>query len=1282
MVKKSLLWVYRAILSALWLTIIVLALSILALRYFILPNIENYKDRIAQDISRVAGQKITIGEIHASWNGMNPHLSLRQVAIYDTQDRLSLTLHEIETSLSWLSIPLLEPKLSSLLIQGPALSVRREADGTLLIAGMEMGGDGSTNPELANWVLRQSRIDIVNATVLWQDDMRQAPALTLNNVRLAIENPVWERLLDRHRFALQATPSAGSSHTIDLRGNLHGADVANLNSWHGTIYGRLDGTDISAWWHWVDMPIELSEGYGAARFWLEFGNGAANRLTSDVSLQQVRARVSKDTEEILLDTLSGRLIWTNHIDGESLQLAQIKLTTGNGLNLEGGNISIRERNINHQEIIEGTVKLDEIDLASINTFSGILPLPQDSAQRLAAIAPVGQLSQLEVSWKGTRKELSTYNARMHFQGLGIQAYGELPGFSGLGGTLVANEKQGNLSIDAHQATLDLKNVMRWPIPMEQLTGTVRWQQLDQGIDVRVNNLTVSSVHLAGSVNATYHHRTATPSSIELSGHFDRADARHALFYYPRILGKDTLHWLDHSIISGNVTNANVIIRGRVDQFPYVDPQQGLFKVTARLEDGVLDYADDWPSIEHLNLNLLFQGAKMELTADSGQILGNQIMSATAVIPVLDADDPILEVHGESEGSVMDGLRFVDSSPVLELVDGFTDNLQANGTGRLKLSLHIPLEDVDETRVKGSYQLIDVNMSSPAIPALSNINGQLEFTESSLTARSLATYIYGGPARLDISSGDNRLVSVRARGNMPASGLQQALGYDVSNVISGYSSWFSDIRIQPQQIDITIRSNLVGMAVDLPAPLGKSAADSMPLRIEKRQLSALRDQLDINVNNQINASILLSSSNGESILERGEIGINQLPEMPLQPGISVRGGLEQLDLDAWLEALAKLKSTNTAATSNALPIQKLALSIGTLDIFERRLNALKLDASPTTDGWQMQIQSKEMNGTARWIEQGNGKVLARLQNLTVPAKAPTATDNTSDEQTTPKSIEYPDLDITAENFILGQKELGRLELTASERNNAWYINQLKISNPDSILTAEGEWHNWRRHPNTQMNVLWEINDAGSTLTRYGYPKLIKGGSARLEGKLRWPNSPHEFNIEQLSGNFSLDARSGQILKIQPGVGRLFSVLTLQNLPRRLTFDFRDVLSSGFAFDKVTSSATIDQGVMHSDDFLLQGPAAKIEIKGETDLKKETQHLRVKVTPFISDSLSLAALAGGPAVAAATFVAQKLLKDPLNKFAADEYEITGTWDEPIEVKHDKSADEPTQSIPGQP
>ena len=184
-------------------------------------------------------------------------------------------------------------------------------------------------------------------------------------------------------------------------------------------------------------------------------------------------------------------------------------------------------------------------------------------------------------------------------------------------------------------------------------------------------------------------------------------------------------------------------------------------------------------------------------------------------------------------------------------------------------------------------------------------------------------------------------------------------------------------------------------------------------------------------------------------------------------------------------------------------------------------------------------------------------------------------------------------------------------------------------------------------------------------------------------MQWPGSPHEFETSGLDGNFKLDATKGQILKVQPGVGRLFGLLSLQSLPRRLSLDFRDLFSDGFAFDKISATANADNGILRSNDFMMTGPAAEARISGETNLKTETQRLNVKVRPHVSDSLSLAALAGGPIAGAAAFVAQKLLKDPLNKIISTEYLITGTWDKPIEVESEKDdAQKPSGRSPLSP
>jgi uncharacterized protein YhdP len=127
--------------------------------------------------------------------------------------------------------------------------------------------------------------------------------------------------------------------------------------------------------------------------------------------------------------------------------------------------------------------------------------------------------------------------------------------------------------------------------------------------------------------------------------------------------------------------------------------------------------------------------------------------------------------------------------------------------------------------------------------------------------------------------------------------------------------------------------------------------------------------------------------------------------------------------------------------------------------------------------------------------------------------------------------------------------------------------------------------------------------------------------------------------------------------------LLGILSLQALPRRITLDFRDIFSEGFAFDEIVGAVKINRGNATLDNFRIQGPAARVLMSGEVDLARETQKLRVRIAPHLSDTVSIAgALVGGPIAGVAAYLAQKVLKDPIDQMVSYEYDVTGKWAEP--------------------
>ena len=1296
MLKKTLRWVYRSIL---WLMVTMLAIILIAalvIQFWMMPNIGRYKNDIAAYATKAARQKIVIGNITADWQGINPHLTLSNIDIFDAQNRPALQLKKTDILISWLSLPLLEPHLTELAIHAPELTLRRTASGEIFVAGISMSGE--SKPGLPNWLLRQNRVAVDQAKIIWLDEKRNAPVLSLNNFNIEISSPLWRGLIENHKFTLSTMSSAGSSSPILVDGSFYGNDVSKTKEWDGYINLQLKNTDLAAFKAWIDYPIDIHTGIATTHVKAKFTDLELQSISSNVDVENLQLQTRAGVAPVRLRKLSGSLNWESlsefHLMGSAATPKGYKVSVDNLSASADNGLNLKELNADYSKMTAGeqvfNLQLASFNLADAHEYLELLPLPATLQQQIAAAAPHGTIENLVVNWQAANNVTTAYRINSKFDHLSIQAQEKIPGFNNLSGELKANQKSGQLQFNSLNSKLDLKGFLRWPVPVDSLNGKISWDIQDKATEIKVSGLNISNPHLSGTLNAKYVMDGIKGGHLDLSGKFDNGNAKYALHYYPIMLGEATLHWLDTSILAGRVNDVNLTVKGRLADFPFVDnknrpdPKLGLFRVTAKLSDVLLEYGTGWPVINNLGLNLLFEGKRMELNANNGSVLGNKIIKSKTTIAQLDADYPILNIDSEVTGPVSEGVNFVNKSPVLEVTQGFTEDLKTSGSGKLNLSLMIPMQNLDAAKYKGLYQITNGRMESSSIPVLSQINGVLDFTESSLAAKNIKANAFGSPLAFNLNSGKDKAIRVAARGRLSGDSLKQLLKDQnlgkVANYIGGNADWSGNILIQKPRINVSIRSDLTGIASRFPAPLDKAAGQPLALRVEKKQ-DANTDNILISLDNKISAKITRAAENGKLQFQQADIAFNASATDNIDPdrssknkGISLTGSLDYLDADAWRYVIKNISEKSSQQTP--LTVKRTALKINALDIFDRRINNLKIINIANKDGLQANIQSREISGDLHWIAQNSGKLIARLSNLTIPDSAPdrlsAIKDNNIDSSNTAKKEfiklqqDYPALDISADNFEFNKKNFGKLELIAYPQDENWNIQKFSLSTPESTISADGQWNNWIKSPNTLLNVNWDIKDLGKTLKRFGYPDTVKDGAGELKGKLGWPGSPTQFDTTRLNGDLEFEVRQGQILQVKPGVGRLLGLLSLQSLPRRLSLDFRDLFSNGFAFDKITATVKINQGLLRSDNFVMSGPAADVQMKGETNLQKETQHLFVKVLPRISDSVSLAALAGGPLVGAVAFLAQKVLKDPLNKIASTEYEIIGTWDNPQEIK----------------
>jgi uncharacterized protein (TIGR02099 family) len=695
---------------------------------------------------------------------------------------------------------------------------------------------------------------------------------------------------------------------------------------------------------------------------------------------------------------------------------------------------------------------------------------------------------------------------------------------------------------------------------------------------------------------------------------------------------------------------------------------------------------------------------MEITARTARILGVRLANVAARIPELGSRDTRLRIQGEAQGPLPEVVRYLAASPLDEKLGHLFTGTRGAGLVRGELRLDIPLSSQPARPAEVAGNVVfngnDIDLRGE-IPPLNRLTGRLDFTEKSLRMAGATAEAFGGTTRLDIGTRNDGTIAITAAGSATPAGLRRATTHGplqrLLDRAQGTARYTVAVTLRNGRPDMRIESDLAGWTLDAPPPLRKAAGDALPLTVQIASVDTNHDSLRIALGNVLSARFdRVLDAAGEARVERGAIGIGNAggdsPPLP-DSGVMALVNLQRLDVDRWRAFFDTLEPPRPVAAGAPPPVTldgimptRIAVQVRELVVSGKPLANVVAGATHSGDGpWQVNVVSDHVNGQVTWRPpRGDlpGIVRARLTRLSIPDSQGEQLTGLLD--TSPNApTEVPGLDILADEFELGKLRLGKLELQARNPRSAgpgsartWQLQKLEITNPDGRMTATGSWERETGAPPTaprRMNLALNVEfaNAGRLLTRLGYPDAIRNGAGFLKGDVSWQGSPFSIDFGSLAGKLQLQTDKGQFLKADAGAARLLGVMSLQSLPRRITLDFRDVFSEGFAFDTIGSTAVIKNGLLDTRDFRMRGVGATVLMEGGIDLGHETQNLHVLVMPIIdatSASLVYAALAN-PAIGLGTFVAQLVLRDPLSKALAVEYDVTGSWTDPQVRKRER-------------
>ena len=1316
-----------------------LAMAWAALHFWIVPRIEDFRPKFENIATQALGIPVQMGSLLAVSSGWMPTFEIHDLSLLDPEGRKALTLPKVIFAISVQSV--LKLGVEQLVIDSPTLDIRRTETGEWRIAGLALKKEDSPDSAVADWVFSQKEILVQNGTVVWTDEFnplsRDKAAVNLNQVSWVLRNSA-----RHHQWRLDATPPQGWGARFvlmgDLRRGLLSTHAGRVKDWSGQLHAEFSDVNLSQLGPHLPWKVNATQGQGALRMWLDLKQGKLQQATADLILENAKAQLSPELETLSFKSIAGRLSFKPMARGFDFSTEGLRFDTADGLHWPGGNISLSYLEAEKGDSAQGRFHGDKLDLLALRSIALQLPLPDPARQTLLEHKVSGLVNPLHIEWgeKNTGAD-KTYQVQVangrfdnfYFEGGKPGSSSEnWPGIENANISFDMNAEGGNVKASIEKGALQINRILEDPrIPMEKMQLAIKWQQQKNQLLIPEWQLSLKNADLKGDFKGSWK-PSPFPDSfgvLDLQGSIQQGDASRVHRYLPLSISQSARHYVRDSVLKGSLQNVGVKIKGDLKQLPFANPKEGEFRVAGKVKEAQYAYVPPanpnmtnrnastegvWPVMSSVNGDIVLDRLNFKVNGASGKWGSIPFTQIKAEIPILSGPLTV-NVQGESKANASAVLNELRLSPVNNMLGGALAQASSTGllTSRLKLSL--PLSDLEKTSLQGSIALSgnDIRMQS-GLPIIEKAQGTIQFTEAGFSLAGIGAQFLGGPIKFE--GGARKLAPrsteanpfIRIQGQVSASGLRQAKEIPALSLLaehaSGASSYTASLGFKGGQSELSVQSDLEGLALNLPAPLNKRAEEQLSFKFENVVQSvgssnaskAQRDQIQFTWGRFLSASYLRDLSGTVPRVMKGSWQLGEKLNTPnssaSESGVTASINLPLFSVDDWMQVVSPPRSSPSWSSTQNDPVSavvqsylptRLTLKASEVKVQGRQLHNVYVSGSREGYLWRSNLDAKEFSGYLEYRQSTNqnaGRIYARLARLTLPPSADQAVESLLEDS--PLSI--PALDIVVEDLELRGKKMGRVEIEAVNTDAAvprvlatreWRLNKLNISVPEASFKASGRWVTSKegaQQANTEMNFRLDILDAGNLLNRLGTKDALRGGAGKLEGQVNWQGSPMTLHYPSLGGSFNVSMGRGQFLQAEPGVAKLLGVLSLQALPRRLLLDFRDVFSAGFTFDTIRGDVLIQQGIASTRNLQMKGVNAVVQMDGSSDIEKETQNLRVLILPEVDAGTAslLAGIALNPAIGLSTFLAQLILKQPLRRVNTQEFLIDGSWGDPKVTK----------------
>ncbi|MCB1560353.1 MAG: TIGR02099 family protein [Xanthomonadales bacterium] len=1227
----------------------------------LLPLVREHPQEIADWLSKRSGKTVDFRLGDAVWTRRGPLITLDGLRIGEGRGAIEVGRAQLLVSVYSGLLP--GRALTELHLRGLDLKLQESEDGRWTLGGFGGGGgDGDALNSLQG--LGEIRIDGARLTV---DSAKSGLHYELERIDARLL-----ALGGRVRFGLSAWH--GDAPPLRIAGDLD----ASLQQ--GDLYAGGKRLPLA---HWLEglMPggIGLAAGDGDLDLWARIDQRRlvsvrASADVADLALYGVDSLLL-DSGEVQLRSAVERLrfeaSWRREEDGWRLDLPVWGIEDG-GSRFDGEAIWLRRQADGWQ------AQAAQLDLQPLLSFVMLSSrLSPRLREWLYAAVPSARLGDLVARCSGG----VDCRGQAHLENVTLARMRRVPGVEGVSGRLDFDADGGQFQFDPATFHFDARGLFRGTQNVVA-DGSVGFWRSGNGWRIGTDSL--------GLVTEDVGLRAKGWIELQNDGSRPRVDlfaetapgplSAAGQFWVPRKMPAKVIRWLDQALVDGRTGQGRLLIQGDFDDWPFRSPEQGHFEAVVQLDDVTLDYQPgDWPRAEHLNGVARFLNEGMEVAVEA-QIAGVKVARATGVIDDFRKARLLLDIAGSGSGERL--LQLLHRSPLEHRYGEQMQGLSIGGEGSVAVALDLPFKaGLGDKRVNGRVDLSGADLASTRWGLeFAAASGRVEFSDEGFLASELRVGYREQAASLSIAVGaftsvPGHAVEATLRGRFDVDGL---LAEDDSTLwLQPYlqgaaeTSLFLSVGRGPAAIDggdqdadslaattpetrLRVRSDLVGVETLLPAPLKKVAAAKMPVDLS---LDLPATWLDLRLGGLMQLRARFPDAGG--LAGTAVFGGGDAPPADGVDGLHVNGSVAVLDAAGW----AMLASGDGAGAE----LREVAVDIGQLDLLGRSFadTHLALEAGPDGDRL-VRFAGTSLNGSVEvpGTDLATRGITGRFKRLYWPS-ADLSQSNRMLSSLLPSAV--PPLHFSIDDLHFADARLGSSRLESYPTPEGLHVEQFETRSDDLILHASGNWQLVDGSERSSFNLRFTSESVAKMLKSLGFSSILEGGQTLVELNGGWAGSPSAFALAKLEGELRLSVGEGRIPDVDPGAGRLLGLVSLTEIPRRLSLDFSDFFQQGFSFNAIAGDFRLDDGNALTDDLHIDSPAADIHISGRTGLVARDYDQRMEVLPRTSSVLPVVgALAGGPAGAAIGAVAQAMLQKPMKQMGRTLYHVGGSWEEPqIEV-----------------